>query len=509
MTNILLTQPILTISLARIEGLKSDFKPPKKIPLFVVQALGIGGNAAGFELISNKVTSFSSPTDIQYPSAKLVSDSLALKEPSGAAAAAQAAAIAAAAVDATTKANNAISTASADATTKANAAIVTANTYADGLVVGLLDDRGNYNASSNVFPSSGGSGSAGAILKGDLWSISVGGTLGGVVVTVGDVLRALTNAPGQTAANWVITENNFGYVAENSTNKVVAFSAPTDAQYPSAKLVKDSLDVKAALAHTHPPSDITQGGATTNQALVWNGTAWAPATISASPGGSSGQVQYNNAGAFGGLPGVTYGSNTMLHVSQAAAAIPLAIQAATSQTGNLTEWRNTVGTMITRVASTGLVEVTKNGDTAITIFDANTGLGRHGSIGGLNIFGGSGATDNAGDANFGTSKFSLKSTYNIVWTASSVGASAQTGWCQKVAGVTEANNGTRGSYAGSAFGAGSQTVAQLPAASTCEGAHAMVTDATQTLTAGIGATVVGGGANRVPVVSNGTNWLIG
>ena len=49
--------------------------------------------------------------------------------------------------------------------------------YADGLVVGLLDDRGNYDASTNLFPSSGGSGTAGAVMKGDFWYISVTGTL--------------------------------------------------------------------------------------------------------------------------------------------------------------------------------------------------------------------------------------------------------------------------------------------------------------------------------------------
>lgn len=53
------------------------------------------------------------------------------------------------------------------------------------------------------------------------------------------------------------------------------------------------------------------------------------------------------------------------------------------------------------------------------------------------------------------------------------------------------------------------TVANLPAAATHAGARATVTDATQALTAGIGATVTGGGANIVPVFSNGTNWIIG
>jgi hypothetical protein len=118
--------------------------------------------------------------------------------------------------DNTSDANKPVSTAQA----AADAAVLsTAQSYADGLVVGLLDDRGNFDASGNAWPTTGGSGSAGAIKKGDLWTISVAGTLGGHVVTAGDVIRALTDTPGSTDANWAIAENNFGYVAENSANK--------------------------------------------------------------------------------------------------------------------------------------------------------------------------------------------------------------------------------------------------------------------------------------------------
>ena len=54
------------------------------------------------------------------------------------------------------------------------------------------------------------------------------------------------------------------------------------------------------------------------------------------------------------------------------------------------------------------------------------------------------------------------------------------------------------------------TVASLPAAATIgSGAKAFVTDANATMTAGIGAIVVGGAANIVPVYSDGTNWRIG
>jgi hypothetical protein len=54
------------------------------------------------------------------------------------------------------------------------------------------------------------------------------------------------------------------------------------------------------------------------------------------------------------------------------------------------------------------------------------------------------------------------------------------------------------------------TVAALPAASTCAGASAWVSDATLTYTgANIGTAVTGGGTNGVPVRSNGTAWIIG
>lgn len=115
------------------------------------------------------------------------------------------------------------------------------DTEINNAVAGLLDDRGNHNASSNLFPSTGGSGSGGAILKGDLWTISVAGTLGGVAVTVGDVVRALVDTPGQTATNWVVTENNIGYVPENNNNKTDVMSGNTasSVKFLSAKGVYD------------------------------------------------------------------------------------------------------------------------------------------------------------------------------------------------------------------------------------------------------------------------------
>jgi hypothetical protein len=144
--------------------------------------------------------------------------------------------------DDTSDMNKPVSTAQA----AADAAVLSsANAYADSIVVGLLNDRGNYDASGNVFPSTGGSGSGGAIKKGDLWTIDTPGILGGQDVEIGDVIRALQNAPGQTSSKWAITQNNIGYVAENSANKVTSLSgSSTNVEYPGAKLVYDELALK-------------------------------------------------------------------------------------------------------------------------------------------------------------------------------------------------------------------------------------------------------------------------
>jgi hypothetical protein len=136
----------------------------------------------------------------------------------------------------------AIAAAAADATAKANTAESTAKSYADTLVIGLVDDRGNFDASVNTFPTTGGSGTAGAILKGDLWTIgtaATGGPLNGY--GLGCTLRALIDSPGQTTTNWAITAVGFGYVPENVANKSsdVATDQASNTKFPTTKAVYD------------------------------------------------------------------------------------------------------------------------------------------------------------------------------------------------------------------------------------------------------------------------------
>lgn len=78
-------------------------------------------------------------------------------------------------------------------------------TYADSLVTGLLDDRGNFTpggTSPGAWPTTGGSGTAGAIMKGDIWFCSASGFMGTTAVVAGSSFRAVVDSPGQTEGNW-------------------------------------------------------------------------------------------------------------------------------------------------------------------------------------------------------------------------------------------------------------------------------------------------------------------
>lgn len=113
--------------------------------------------------------------------------------------------------------------------------------YADSLVSGLLDYRGAFDASGNVFPSTGGSGVGGAVLKGDMWIISVAGTLGGEAVQIGDSVIANVDTPGQTASNWNILNSNIAYVPEDVANKKTSMTGNETSNifYLTAKAIYD------------------------------------------------------------------------------------------------------------------------------------------------------------------------------------------------------------------------------------------------------------------------------
>lgn len=165
-------------------------------------------------------------------------------------------------VEATTNKNNDAALASNSTTEYPTVHAV--KTFAEALVVGLLSDRGNYNASGNVFPTTGGRGGSGLPLKGDLWYISVGGTLGGTAVSIGYSIRALIDTPGQTAGNWGILNVGLGYTPENSANKSTNIGADTgsNTKYPSVAAVETAITAAVtppAVPYTEYVALLTKG----------------------------------------------------------------------------------------------------------------------------------------------------------------------------------------------------------------------------------------------------------
>lgn len=155
-------------------------------------------------------------------------------------------------------------------------------------------------------------------------------------------------------------------VAGVTLNGVDGDSIDIDSRYVWVRLKKVGTDAwqcslvegrtYTPTAHTHPLSDLTQSGATTGQVATWNGTAWAPDDAAGgAPGGSSGQLQYNNSGAFGGVAGTSWASNQLLITAQDAATTPLAVRAAASHSANIQEWHNSSGTTRLRVDANGNV----------------------------------------------------------------------------------------------------------------------------------------------------------
>ena len=105
--------------------------------------------------------------------------------------------------------------------------------YADALVTGLLDDRGNFTpdvTSPGAWPTTGGSGTAGAIMKGDIWFCDASGFMGTTAVVAGASFRAIVDTPGQTDGNWNVLSAGAISTSTPSLQQVATVGSTTSVQ---------------------------------------------------------------------------------------------------------------------------------------------------------------------------------------------------------------------------------------------------------------------------------------
>lgn len=242
------------------------------------------------------------------------------------------------------------------------------------------------------------------------------------------------------------------------------------------------------------------------------------------PGGATAQVQFNNAGAFGGAANMWAVDATHINL---AGASPQALSvyntadnayAPSNYERGVFDWTTTANTLtigtqkggtgvardIALWSATGIVRLPYIGgtDTDTSTIEAT----QYGMFFGSNVFarhaifiGGYSQWGlvAAGDAIIGFSAQVMGNTNDI--------RTADTALTRAAAKVIDVNNGSTGNVAYVRLNGG--TVAALPAASaTYKGCRGTVTDAT---TSTFMSTVVGGGAICVPVFCDGAAWKIG
>lgn len=188
-----------------------------------------------------------------------------------------------------------VSTISNDAAAFLDTELMTAyaiQTLVGNAIIGSNNFRGGWDASGGLFPTTGGTGPAGAVAAGNSWRISVAGTLGGEPVDQGDQIIAATAVPGQTAANWIIV-NPRVFSVFGRTGSVVA----EDGDYPfefisglpdtatSGKLMRGTGSAWAETTATYPDTAASAG-----KILRADGANWVASTPTFPNAGTSGKL---------------------------------------------------------------------------------------------------------------------------------------------------------------------------------------------------------------------------
>jgi hypothetical protein len=149
--------------------------------------------------------------------------------------------------------------------------------YADALVTGLLDDRGNFTpegTSPGAWPTTGGSGTAGAIMKGDIWFCDASGFMGTTAVVAGASFRATVDTPGQTNANWNVLSAGAISTSTPSLQQVTDVGATTNDNITiSNNLSNGSYSINSTAGNGG--AKIGYGTSLKGYVVIDNGTSWA------------------------------------------------------------------------------------------------------------------------------------------------------------------------------------------------------------------------------------------
>lgn len=263
--------------------------------------------------------------------------------------------------------------------------------YVDSSVTGLLDLKGSISGVGNPnYP---------VALKGDAYYVSAAGRVGGAfgpVVEIGDLVVARADSAsgtsGAVGSNWFILQNNLTgnvlYAANNlsdltdsataRTNLGIGFQAnlwetgsvrfvPQDGSTDTLIFATDDPEVSGVFVRNSGTPVVSLNGYGTVTAVNFVGSGAGLTDIPAgSPGGSDGQLQWNDAGAFQGTGALAY-SLSGAHLTATAATagdIPIVAKAAATPTAAVQEWQDSAGTMRLAIRLNGDRPVIRFGDTS-------------------------------------------------------------------------------------------------------------------------------------------------
>ena len=93
------------------------------------------------------------------------------------------------------------------------------------------------------FPTTGGTGSGGAIVVGNVFTAAADGFVNTRAVKAGDAITAIVNTPGQTEANWRVGGVGLGYTPFDVANLIATLSgSPSSSQVLNAAALKATID---------------------------------------------------------------------------------------------------------------------------------------------------------------------------------------------------------------------------------------------------------------------------